>query len=113
MSNKGIDIKLPNLQAPEIKFSSPIDLFQKSLAHEKKVTKHIRDLYKLTQSLEEYDTGAFVLWFLGEQVEEEDLFAGVISKLLMYKDSPDLTTLFMDKELGKRQLPGSSSCCGK
>lgn len=60
-----------------------IDLFEKTLAHEKKVTGLIYDLVKLTREENDYATEAFLQWFVTEQVEEEAEPDSILQKLKM------------------------------
>ena len=51
--DRGGVIKLQPIEGPPTEFSSPIEVFEKTLAHEQFVTGHINDLYSL--AIEERD----------------------------------------------------------
>ncbi|SCA62402.1 Probable bacterial non-heme ferritin-like protein [Chlamydiales bacterium SCGC AG-110-M15] len=103
MRDRGAEVKLPALAAPKTDYASPLEAFQTALAHEQDLSLKIHDLYGLTQELKEYDAGAFVMWFLQEQVEEENLFSNIAQKLIMLQDGNKGHILTLDKELGERQ----------
>lgn len=100
LKNRGGRVILQDIAAPPGDFGSPLETFQKVLAHEQHVSAAINELYKV--ALEENDFAAqiFLQWFINEQVEEEASVADVISKLVLLGDTTDL--LYLDKELGLR-----------
>jgi ferritin len=104
MRDRGVSITLPNIDAQATRYDSPLEAFEMSLDHERHVSVLIHDLYALSQKMEEYDTGAFVQWFLNEQVEEENMFSGLVDKVRMGVESgnPNLALLMLDKELAAR-----------
>src|SRR3990172_154522 len=64
-------VDLRKLEKPPVEFSSQLELFEKVLAHEQKVTKMINDLYALSVKENDYPTQVEMQWFITEQVEEE------------------------------------------
>lgn len=102
--DRGAAINLPVLQAPKTSWESPIDAFEEALSHEIYVSQTIKSEYALAQKLQEFDAGEFVLWFLSEQVEEENLFEQVLNKLYLIEDAHPAALLLLDIEMGKREL---------
>ena len=89
------------IEAPPKDFSSPADLFEKTLAHEKIVTGLINDLVTLARKESDYATEGLLQWFVTEQIEEEATPAEILGKLkLMGKDGRGI--LMIDAELGTR-----------
>ncbi len=89
------------LKKPETDFSSMLDLFEKTLKHEKVVTSLINGLVKLAREENDYATESFLQWYVTEQVEEEANPAEMIQKLkFVGKDGRGL--LMLDKELASR-----------
>ena len=91
----------PNLQAigePNQTFESPLDAFEGALAHERKVTKSIYDLYELATEHRDYPAQMLLQWFITEQVEEESAVGAVVDRLKFAGDHPG--ALFMlDSEI--------------
>ena len=102
MQDRSANIKLPALEAPSHEFTSIMDAFESSLLHEQALTERISVLYGLSHELKEYDVTSFLMWFLQEQVEEEDLFAGVIERLRLLDSNIGSGIIMMDNELGSR-----------
>lgn len=99
--DRGGAIKLQAISAPDADSGLPVEVFERALQHEQRVSKSIHALYG--QALKEGDFAALPLlqWFVNEQIEEEATVDGIVERLRMVKsDSTGL--LFMDGELGNR-----------
>jgi ferritin len=78
-----------------------MDMFKKTLKHEKFVTKSINDLVDLSIKEKDHATQIFLQWFVTEQIEEEGNDNDIISKLeLAGKEGNGL--FMIDKELSTR-----------
>ena len=100
--NRGASVTFEALDRPPADFSSPLDAFQKALAHEKKITGHINDLYALATEEKDYASQILLQWFIEEQVEEEKSAGDVVEMLKKVGDNNN--GLFMvDRELGQRK----------
>ena len=101
VNDQGGKVKLMAIEKPPSEFESPLDMFEKTLAHEKFVTKSINELVDLAVKENDYATQIFLQWFITEQIEEESNDNDIISKLkFIGKDGNGL--LMLDKELGVR-----------
>lgn len=87
--------------APPADWKSPLDVFENSYAHEKKVTAMINNLYKMAQLEPDYATLVLMQWFISEQVEEEKSAKLIVDQLKMAGDSAS-AILILDRELGAR-----------
>jgi len=94
-------VLLGALAEPPAKFKSVLDIFEKTLAHEKHITSSIHALYSLAEKEKDYATQAFLQWFVSEQVEEEAEAQRVVDRIKMVGDSMSVL-LYLDKEMGKR-----------
>lgn len=112
MLERGASVILPDIKGPSISYASPIQAFEIGLAHEVHVSQTIKNIYGLAQDVREYDTAEFVLWFLKEQVEEENLFEGILMKLHMLEDAHPAAMLLLDNEMAQRAAAGSGCGCG-
>lgn len=83
---KGERITLLAIDRPPQNFSSGRDLFERTLAHEKKVTGLINNLVKLAREENDKVTEEFLQWFVKEQKEEEATPAGILGKIKKAED---------------------------
>lgn len=95
---------LQAIDQPPGEFESLLDVFEKTLEHEQKVTAMIHNLYDLAVQKKDYASQIFLQWFVTEQVEEEDSANRVIETIKMIGDSRQ-ALLMLDRELGGRTAP--------
>jgi ferritin len=101
IQEQGGQVKLMAIDQPPAEFGTPLDMFQKTLEHEKFVTKSINDLVDLAVAEKDHATQIFLQWFITEQIEEESNDNEIIDKLNLAGQEGN--GLFMiDKELGTR-----------
>ena len=101
VQSQGESVTLKTIAAPESKFKSPLDAFEKTLAHEQFVTQSINDLMDLAIKHKDHATKIFLEWYVTEQVEEEDTAGDMIAQLKMIGKDPH-ALLMMDRELAAR-----------
>ena len=98
---QGGQVKLMAVAQPPTEFGSPLEMFEKTLEHEKFVTKCINDLVDLAIEEKDHASNIFLQWFVTEQIEEEANDNEIISKLKLV--GKEVNGLFMiDKELAAR-----------
>ena len=56
------------IDKPPHSFDSPLDVFEKALAQERRVTKLIYDLYEAAQKEKDYGTQIELQWFITEEL---------------------------------------------
>lgn len=94
-------VEIGAIKGPNNNFNSILDVFKTAYAHEQIVTKKIYNLMDLAMEERDHATISFLQWFIDEQVEEEDTFSTLVSKLDRIKDNE--TAIYMlDKELQQR-----------
>jgi len=98
---RGGHVELKALAAPAKKLGTPLKVFEAALAHEKKISGMIRDLFELSRKKSDYATELQLGWFITEQVEEEDNAGKAVEKLRMAGDST-AALLMLDRHFGKR-----------
>ena len=97
-------VLLTEIEAPQVKWKSPLDAFTAAYEHEKHISTRIRTLVKQARGLNDDSTDNFLQWFVAEQVEEEDSTYKVVQQLKLVGD--DRAALFLiDRELAMRVLP--------
>ncbi len=87
--------------APQNRFTSPLEVFQYSLEHERFVTSRINQLMDLAKTEGNHAAQIFLQWFVTEQLEEEASFGLIIRKLERIGDDGN-GLLRLDEELGAR-----------
>jgi ferritin len=101
VNDRGGHVVLQAIDQPPVEFASPLDVFEKTLEHERKVTAMIHQLYELAAKENDYATQVMLQWFIEEQVEEERNAEQIVETLRMIGDKPQ--ALFMlDRQLGTR-----------
>ena len=72
---------ITEVAAPESNFNGLLDVFEKTYAHEQKITQSINNLVDCTLQSKDYPTFNFLQWYVSEQHEEEALFRGIVDKI--------------------------------
>lgn len=101
INRRGGRVALKAIGEPPLEYGSPLEVFEKALAHEQHITACINKLYKI--ALEEHDYAAQMelQWFIDEQVEEEENAGRVVDQLRMAGNDQS-ALLMLDRELGQR-----------
>ncbi len=97
--DRGGRVILQAIDKPEHDYKSPLDVFERVLAHEKKVTASIHELYELALADKDYPTQTHLHWFIDEQVEEEKTAAEILDHLKRIEGHPHLI-LGLDRRIG-------------
>jgi ferritin len=101
INEQGEQVKLMAIEEPPAVFESPLDMFEKTSAHEQFITKSINNLMDVAIEEKEHATKIFLQWFVTEQIEEESNDSDIINRLRLIGDSGN--GLFMlDREMGTR-----------
>ena len=105
LTRRGGRVALKAVAEPPMDFGSPLEVFQKALAHEQHITGCIHGLYKVALEEGDYPAQSELQWFIDEQVEEEENTGRVVEQLKMAGDNK-VALLMMDRELGQRSPEG-------
>lgn len=102
MQERGVKPELLQIDMPPAEFGTPLEVFSKALEHEKYVTSRIYEMYEVAMKEKDYAAMSHLLWFIDEQVEEEDQTREIVDKLMMVGDN--MNGLFViDGQLGSRK----------
>jgi len=101
INRRGGRVVLKAIGEPPVDFGSPLEAFQKALAHEQHITGTINALYEIALEEKDYPAQMELQWFIEEQVEEEENAGGVVELLKMAGDNKG-ALLILDRELGER-----------
>ena len=96
-------VALKPIEGPPMEFKSPLDVFTKSLEHERKITGMINNIYSLAREENNYAGQSALQWFIDEQVEEEKAALEIVQQLKMIGDETT-PLLMLDSKLGSREL---------
>ena len=110
--SRGAKVTLSPIDAVPTEWTSLLDVFESTLAHERKVTALINDLYALTTAENDYAAQGMLEWVIGEQVEEGDKGHTIIDNIRRIKDN-GYGLYMLDKELGSRVYSTPSPLAGK
>jgi ferritin len=95
---------LQAVEQPDSDWTSPLEIFKASLAHERYMTGRINDLLALAMAENDHATANMLQWFISEQVEEEATVDAICGKLEMMGDN--MHGVFMvNQELAGRAAP--------
>ena len=98
INDQGEQAKLMAIEQPATEFESPMDMFEKTLKHEKFIMSSINELVDLAIAEKDHATNIFLQWYVTEQIEEEGNDNEIIARLkLVGEDGNGL--LMLDKEL--------------
>ena len=101
-------VSLQAIGMPPADFKSPLEVFQQTLAHERKVTELINNLYALAMKEVDYPSQVLLQWYITEQVEEEKVASNLVEQLKMIGDNGS-ALLLLDRELGGRKSGGAEA----
>ncbi len=101
LNRQGAKVRLLEIKEPPSGYDSMLDIFEKTLEHERYMTKNINELVDLAIKENDHATKIMMQWFVSEQVEEEDNVDNILKRLKLVGN--DANGLFMmDSELGQR-----------
>ena len=101
INRRGGRVTLKGIGAPPSDFGTPLEVFEKALAHEQHITACINGLYKIALEENDYPAQMELQWFIDEQVEEEENAGRAVEQLKMAGDHKG-ALLMLDRELGQR-----------
>ena len=99
--DRGASPSLAAIAQPPVSFTGIDDIFEKTLAHEKKVTQSINNIASLAMQENDHACYQFIMWYVNEQVEEEANASDILAKLKMFEGDKRLL-LSLDTELAAR-----------
>jgi len=101
INRRGGRVVLKAIGEPDFEYGTPLEAFEKALAHERHITGTINALYKVAMEEDDYPAQLELQWFIDEQVEEEENAGRVVELLKMAGDNKG-ALLMLDRELGQR-----------
>lgn len=102
LTSRGSTIQLLPIGEATTDYDSPLGAFSAALAHEKKVTGMIHNMYDLAVQEKDYESQQFLDWFISEQVEEEEQTQYFVDRFTIAGN--DISAILqIDTEAGARE----------
>lgn len=102
LQERGEHIEMLPFEKVDVDFEGVLDVYEKSLVHEKFITASIDKLAHMAHDLKDFSAMGMLQWFVDEQVEEEDHFGSAVAKLTLASGKGS-SMLMLDREFGKRE----------
>jgi len=99
--DRGDTVTLSAIEKPFSDFKSATEVFERTVAHEQKVTGLIHNLYALAAKESDFASMEMLQWFIKEQVEEEKNATLILDQLKMVGDKGS-SLVMLDHRIGKR-----------
>ena len=94
-------VVLKAIEQVPVDFNGIVDVFEKTLTHETKVTAMINNLMNVAVSANDHATQSFLKWFVDEQVEEEANVEKILATLKLINGEGN-GIFMMDREMSQR-----------
>ncbi len=94
-------LELRTVPAPPTDFGGVIEVFERTLEHERGITKRINALFELARAEKDHASEVALQWYVTEQVEEESQVTQVVDHLHAVGDKGG-GIWYLDSRLGKR-----------
>lgn len=101
-------VELEAIDAVPTHWDSVLDMYKQTLEHEKKVTKMINDVTAIAHKDHDFASMNRMMWFINEQVEEEETARGMIDALEAVEGNK-YGMYMLDKELAGRTYTQTSA----
>lgn len=102
INERGGRVLLDAIEKPPLEFTTPLNIMEEVLKHEKYITSRIDTIYSVAVAEKDYASQSFLKWFLDEQVEEEKNATQIIEMLKMAGEKGH-ALLMIDRQLAARQ----------
>ncbi|MDC7226810.1 MAG: ferritin [Spirochaetales bacterium] len=107
LNERGGRAELKPIEGPDINWNSYQEAFAAVVAHEEYISERINKLVSLSRKLEDYATESFLMWYVDEQVEEEDEANKILAKLKRLKEDSNGLLRF-DSEMAGRAVAAAA-----
>jgi ferritin len=101
INERGGKAILKTIEEPPREWQNIINVFEEVLAHERKITASINELYNIAMQVKDHASSTFLHWFVIEQVEEEANVSQILDQLRLI-DGQGTGLFLLDREFGQR-----------
>lgn len=109
--DRGSKVELKAIDQVPVDFESITDVWEKSLAHEQKVTSMINRIMDVAIEAGDHATISFLKWFVDEQVEEEANVTDILAALKLIGGEGN-GIFMLDREMSQRTSAGGEPAAG-
>ena len=99
--SRNAEVRLQPIAEVRTSWDSPLEMFRDTLEHEQKVTAMINNLAAIAAGDKDYASSNMLVWFIDEQVEEEESARGMITACEAVEGNK-FGMYMLDKELAAR-----------
>jgi ferritin len=99
--DRGGKLELKPIPAPPADFGGIIEVFEKTLAHERGITAKINALFEQARAEKDFASEVTLQWYVNEQVEEESQAQQIVDHLHAVGDKGG-GIWFLDSRMAKR-----------
>ena len=111
VNERGGKVELKAIEQMPTDFNGLIDVIEKTLEHEQKVTSLINNLVDVAYEVRDHATQSFLQWFVDEQVEEEANVQEILDTLKLI-DGQGNGIFMLDREMRQRVFVDSTQTAG-
>jgi ferritin len=108
INERGGKAIIPQTNAPQSSFESPLNVFELLLKHELIVTDSINNIVDVCLKEKDHVTYNFMQWYIAEQIEEESLARVILDKLRMIGNDKGGLYLF-DRDMENNVLQANTT----
>lgn len=101
LTRRGGIVKIDKIDVVPQGWGSALEVFEEVYKHECRVSAMIDNLVDVARAENDKATEEFLMWFVREQVEEEETAQGIVDKIKMAGENPS-ALLFIDGKLAAR-----------
>jgi ferritin len=101
--DRGGRLELKVIEAPPTEFGTVIQVFEKILEHERKITASINALFERSRLEKDYASEITLQWYVTEQVEEEANVGQILDQLRAVGEKGG-GIWYLDSKMGKRGI---------
>ncbi len=105
--DRGGKVILQDLRQIKTDWTSSLEIWEDTLAHEQFISGKINDLTSIAREEKDYAAEPMLAWFSKEQIEEEATAGKVLDQIKM-AGTHQGGIMFLDRELGARAFPPGS-----
>src|SRR5690606_24050486 len=100
INDKGGKSIVPGMSQPPYEFTSLKDVFVQAYKSELEVSEAINQIAAVCLQEADFTTYNFIQWYINEQLEEENLYRGILDKFKLVGDEGN-NLYFIDAEIEK------------
>lgn len=101
LQKRDVTPTLMPIQNEDVKVTTPLEVAQLILDHERKVTKRIYEIHDVAKNANDYATEIFMHKYINEQIEEEDVAKDIVDSFTLAGDNIS-ARLTIDRSLNSK-----------